>query len=330
MATSEKCACLSLHKSARVIGTVLFIMTVGLFVAYLIFIENLRRIVLEEMFEIAPCSQPWIDIVTDSLFEYSLLVNLLLIGTCVGCTRWILVPWLVLYAINIVLLVVVSIYMFINPIPVFTTESAHYELLRLFGLVPLAAALLLSYFWIVVRNLFGSISTLEKKNEEQNGCCNLNYKLGVQIMAGLLTIFSAVFLVLHHLKVKEMIDAKFERMFKQEPRPEWNLTHVVSTIIMAAIAVNLLVFFGSTGERWRRVFLMPWLIYYGIGILIAFGSHQWLTTLCWVEEKLYGLIALGIGFFSTILWTCVWIVAAEAADKPQVMLNRNPLGFQRL
>ena len=71
---------------------------------------------------------------------------------------------------------------------------------------------------------FGSISTLGKKYEEQNGCCNLNYKLGVQIMAGLLTIFSAVFLVLHHLKVKEMIDAKFERMFKQEPRPEWNLT----------------------------------------------------------------------------------------------------------
>ena len=106
--------------------------------------------------------------------------------------------------------------------------------------------------------------------------------------------------------------------------------HVVSTIIMAAIAVNLLVFFGSTGERWRRVFLMPWLIYYGIGILIAIGAHQWLTTLCWVEEKLYGLIALGIGFFTTILWTTVWIVAAEAADKPQVMLNRNPLGFQRL
>jgi hypothetical protein len=77
---------------------------------------------------------------------------------------------------------------------------------------------------MVVRNLFGSISTLEKKNEEQNGCCNLNYKLGVQIMAGLLTIFSAVFLVLHHLKVKEMIDARFVRMFKQEPRPEWNLT----------------------------------------------------------------------------------------------------------
>ena len=106
-------------------------------------ITTFYSIFFQEMFEIAPCSQPWIDIVTDSLFEYSLLVNLLLIGTCVGCTRWVLVPWLVLYAINIVLLVVVSIYMFINPIPVFTTESAHYELLRLFGLVPLAAALLL-------------------------------------------------------------------------------------------------------------------------------------------------------------------------------------------
>ena len=99
--------------------------------------------IFQEMFEIAPCSQPMIDIVIDSLFEYSLLVNLLLIGTCVGCTRWVLVPWLVLYAINIILLVIVSIYMFVNPIPVFTTESAHYELLRLFGLVPLAAALLL-------------------------------------------------------------------------------------------------------------------------------------------------------------------------------------------
>ena len=95
------------------------------------------------MFEIAPCSQPWIDIVIDSLFEYSLLVNLLLIGTCVGCSRWVLVPWLIIYATNIILLCVVAIYMFINPIPVFTTESAHYELLRLFGLVPIAAALLL-------------------------------------------------------------------------------------------------------------------------------------------------------------------------------------------
>jgi len=188
--------------------------------------------------------------------------------------------------------------------------------------------LILGYCWAVVRNLFCSISSLEKKNEDQNGCCSLNYKTGVQIMAGILTIFSAVFLVLNYVKLNEMIEHKFELMFKHDPA--WNFEIVVSAIILAAIVVNLLVFFGSTGERWRRVFLMPWLIYYGIGILIAIAAHQWLTTLCWVEEKIYGLIALGIGFFTTILWTTVWIVAAEAADKPQVLLNRNPLGFQRL
>ena len=47
MATNKSCACLSLHKSARIIGTVLFLITVGLFVAYLIFIEDLRRSVVE-------------------------------------------------------------------------------------------------------------------------------------------------------------------------------------------------------------------------------------------------------------------------------------------
>ena len=86
----------------------------------------------------------------------------------------------------------------------------------------------LGYFWAVVRNLFASISTLEKKNEEQNGCCNLNYKLGVQIMAGLLTIFSAVFLVLHHIKVKDMIKFKFDVMFRRqherEQEPDIELT----------------------------------------------------------------------------------------------------------
>ena len=72
-----------------------------------------------------------------------------------------------------------------------------------------------------MRNLFCSISSLEKKNEENNGCCSLNYKTGVQIMAGILTIFSAVFLVLHYVKLDQMIEDKFERMFKQEPT--WNL-----------------------------------------------------------------------------------------------------------
>merc|ERR1711953_497927 len=214
--------CLSLHKSARIIGSLLFILTVGLFVAYLIFIEDLRRLVLENVFEIQPCTQPLIDIVVDSLFEYSLLVNLLLVSTCVGCTRWVLVPWLIVYSLNIILLVVAAIYLFINPLPMFTTEHAHYELLRLFGLVPIAVAFILGYFWAVVCNLFNSISSLEKKNDENgNGCCNLNYRIGVQIMAGILTIFSAVVLVLHYVKLDEMIKDKYERIFK-EISPLWS------------------------------------------------------------------------------------------------------------
>merc|ERR1712018_351564 len=213
---ATKCACLTLHKSARIIGTLLFMITVGLFAAYLIFIEDLRRSVVEKLFDISPCSQPWIDIIVDSLFEYSLLVNLLLIGTCVGCTRWVLIPWIIVYGIIIKLLVFLAIYQIIWPLPILNAQTDYY-LLRFFCLVPLAAALLLGYFWMVVRNLFASISSLEKKNEENNGCCNLNYKLGVQIMAGLLTIFSAVFLVLHHIKVKSLIEDKFERMFKQKP-----------------------------------------------------------------------------------------------------------------
>ena len=39
-------------------------------------------------------------------------------------------------------------------------------------------------------------------------------------MAGILTIFSAVFLVLNYVKLNEMIEHKFELMFKHDPA--WN------------------------------------------------------------------------------------------------------------
>ena len=61
-------------------------------------------------------------------------------------SRWVLVPWLILYSINICLLCVVAVYLFINPVPVFQTTHAHYELLRLFGLVPIGAMIILGKF----------------------------------------------------------------------------------------------------------------------------------------------------------------------------------------
>ncbi len=37
-----------------------------------------------------------------------------------------------------------------------------------------------------------------------------------------------------------------------------------------------------------------------------------------------------IGFLTLVVWTLVWIVAAEAGEKPKTLVGRNPLGFQRL
>ena len=104
----------------------------------------------------------------------------------------------------------------------------------------------------------------------------------------------------------------------------------IATSITISIVANLLVIVGCSGGRWRRVFLLPWLIIYGFGIILAFVAHQWLTTLCWVEEKIYGVVSLVLGFLTLMVWTLVWIVAAEAVEKPKVMIGRNSLGFQRL
>ena len=73
------CCCLTLPRGVCLIGGVTFFLTVGLFVVYLVFIEDLRRYVLQDMYEIVPCSRPDVDCLVDSLFEYSLLANLLLV-----------------------------------------------------------------------------------------------------------------------------------------------------------------------------------------------------------------------------------------------------------
>jgi hypothetical protein len=42
------------------------------------------------------------------------------------------------------------------------------------------------------------------------------------------------------------------------------------------------------------------------------------------------LISLVIGFLTLLVWTLVWIVAAEAGEKPKAVVGRAQLGFQRL
>ncbi|QQP49100.1 Uncharacterized protein FKW44_009630, partial [Caligus rogercresseyi] len=75
---------------------------------------------------------------------------------------------------------------------------------------------------------------------------------------------------------------------------------MISSLIVLCIFVNILVIIGGSGGRWRRSLLLPWLIVYGFIIMGAIAAHQWFTTLCWVEEKIYGLVCLITGFVG--LW----------------------------
>ena len=68
------CYCLSLTRGARLIGLVCLIITLGLFVSYLVFLEEVRRNVFENLYEFSPwCRRGennfYLDMLIDSLFE---------------------------------------------------------------------------------------------------------------------------------------------------------------------------------------------------------------------------------------------------------------------
>ena len=68
------CYCLSLTKGARLIGLFCLLITLGLFVGYLVFLEEVRRNVFENLYEFPPwCRRGennfYLDMLIDSLFE---------------------------------------------------------------------------------------------------------------------------------------------------------------------------------------------------------------------------------------------------------------------
>jgi len=366
------CCCISLVKGVRLIGICLFVLTLGLFVSYLVFIEEFRRNVLQKFYDIMPCDQPNIDRLIDTSVEYSLLCNILVMILCTNgsCnTRWLLMPWMVVYMVDILLLTLLSIFLFIRPLPLLPEHRPEFEALRCFGLVPLAIAAILAYCWYMVRSLFHKMSSdhIDELNDkrgsgsagsgstagllgggsvsigggvgggggaptdvvqhQQESCCSLQLKTGVQIITGFIALASTVVLAAYYTKFDFKIEDKYTQLFRQEPSKAFHTG--IATSITISIVANLLVIVGCSGSRWRRVFLLPWLIIYGFGIILAFVAHQWLTTLCWVEEKIYGVISLVLGFLTLMVWTLVWIVAAEAAEKPKVMVGRNSLGFSQ-
>ena len=53
----------------------------GLFSLYLVKLEEVRAYILDDIYGISPCTMAPVDTLIDSCFEYSILVNLLLVST---------------------------------------------------------------------------------------------------------------------------------------------------------------------------------------------------------------------------------------------------------
>jgi hypothetical protein len=103
------CCCLSLDQGAKVVGAVLLLFSLGkcskiyklvwsnkihqiknkkfkitisgVYIFYLIKIEDFWDFVLDDLYGIIPCTVPPIDTITDVAFEYSIIANILLVRT---------------------------------------------------------------------------------------------------------------------------------------------------------------------------------------------------------------------------------------------------------
>ena len=111
-----------------------------------------------------------------SLYRYSILANLLLVMMCTGgtcCTRWLLMPWLIIYFINFFCFVSISIILFIYPLPLVSEHAPEFPALRTIGLVPLTIAFILGYFWFVILSLFHKMSSENAEKLKHGGSGSL-------------------------------------------------------------------------------------------------------------------------------------------------------------
>ena len=53
----------------------------GVYTMYLARIQDVRDFLLDDLYGIAPCSLPPLDTLVDTCFQYSILVNMLLVST---------------------------------------------------------------------------------------------------------------------------------------------------------------------------------------------------------------------------------------------------------
>jgi len=328
------CCCIHLTVAIPTIGTTLLLLTSASFIAYLIKINDVWDFVLDDMYQIAPCKIPLIDTLIDTSFEYSIFANLLLLFALKKWTRWLLMPWLCVYFVQILLLIVISVLMFTFPLPLVPESHANYQLVRLFGLVPAFLAIVLFYCWIVVRSQFIKLGKLE--TDPIDSCCPLRIKTGVQILGSVLAILSGALLVLFFARLDELVRRQYFQLY-QEELSKTTLTLMAGCIVLS-IFVNILLILGGTGSKWRRSLVIPWLLFYGSGIIICLYTHLFFTSKCWaqhttfwLQDKIIGMLCLGLCFIFLIFWTLVWIVGAQVTEKKKTMISvPSDVAFQRL
>merc|ERR1719367_1146815 len=85
--------------------------------------------------------------------------------------------------------------------------------------------------------------------------------------------------------------------------------------IGVSILVNILLILGCSGRKWRRLLVLPWLLFYGGGVITCLWLHLYYTSHCWRTEKMTGLACLGLGFVFLVIWSLVWMVAAQITEK---------------
>lgn len=321
------CYCISLTTGIKVIGTLLFTLTLGLFLVYLAKINDVRDFILDDMYKIAPCSLPPLDTLVDTAFEYSILANILLMFSLRRWTRWLLIPWLIVYLLDILLLTALTGLLCLSPPPLLSSSHVNYSLLRLFGLVPAVFAVFLLYCWIIVRSQF--IKLGQSSTDPGDCCCPLRLKTGVQIIGGILALLSGAFLVLFFAMLDDIVSRHYFKLFQSEISRA-TLTLMAGCIVLS-ILVNILLILGGTGSRWRRSVALPWLLFYGSGIIICLYTHLYFTSQCWIHDKIIGACCLGLASFFLILWTPVWMVAAQVTEKHKTMVSApSDVAFQRL
>lgn len=173
------CSC----SGRAVVGAIFFLITLVIFVVYLLFIEYIRLDILEDYFGILHCSQAWLDVLVDSLFEYSLLCNLLIV---ISSNKWFHLPWLFIYFINGIVLFFVTILQLVKPAPILWENGLE----RIWALVPIALIALIVWGWIIIKRSYNKTFL-----EYEANLCKINPRFLVQSFGGFMAISCTIFLV---------------------------------------------------------------------------------------------------------------------------------------